>query len=158
MGMFLVPLHIMSSVDWCFCGGPHKTLKSFNAAVQARPENNNKKGRWTPREVILPCIQKVGIQCGDRYVVLKTSNPDGFTAVSLLRKFHNAVCQRLPSESQHLDFYCFVRTSSNDPSHGMVKFRAMLGTGEDDDDEDIGDDDCDDDIDDVDIDNEYFME
>jgi hypothetical protein len=134
MGMFLVPLHLMSTVDWCFCATKYKTVKSFQTAVKARCSQNKHHGSWKPRHVILPCIDTVGIHCGDTFLVLKTSNPEGFTSVSLLYKFHNAVCQRL--DEQHVELLYLVRISPADPSHGMVKFRAMLKTGGDDGDDD----------------------
>lgn len=129
----------MSTVDWRFCANRFKTIKSFQIAVQTRCSGNK---RWKPKHLILPCIDTVGIHCGDAYIVLKTSNPKGFTAAALLYKFHNAVCQRLADE--HVQLLYLVRISPADPSHGTVKFRAMLKTGYEYDD-DIDDNDSDDD-------------
>lgn len=97
-------------------GVKYDSPEAFNQAIAT--ENS-----WEPHSVVLPGVTQIGLFWNGRYNVIKSSNPEGFTALDLLFKTNNIVAEVMRQVEDHsYEGFSFMSVDGN----GLARYALQV--------------------------------
>mmetsp|Transcript_22598 Transcript_22598/g.32397 ORF Transcript_22598/g.32397 Transcript_22598/m.32397 type:complete len:135 (-) Transcript_22598:126-530(-) len=113
-----LPEWFVKKISFSF-GKKFDSAESFSVFLSKETKN------WSPETIVLPDMNRIGLFWNGRYNVLRSSNPEGFTALELLFQTNNLVADVMggplpPSEEKDQESHSY---------YGGFSFMSVDGNG-----------------------------